>query len=62
VQSHTLLARDLPDLAARIGVEALTTTISRRQCYQHAALLGWQALDQAAREELFKAALEVVTA
>jgi cellulose biosynthesis protein BcsQ len=62
VQSNTLLARDLPDLAARIGVEALTTTISRRQCYQHAALLGWQALDQAAREELFKAALEVVTA
>jgi len=62
VQSHTILARDLPDLAERIGVEALSTSISRRQCYQHAALLGWQALDQAAREELFKAALEVVTA
>lgn len=62
VQSHTLLARDLPDLAKRIGVKALNSTISRRQCYQHAALLGWKALDQAAREELFKAALEVVTA
>ena len=44
------------------GVQALTSTISRRQCYQHAALLGWQALDPAAREELFKAALELVTA
>jgi chromosome partitioning protein len=62
VQSHTVLSRELPDLAERIGVKALRSTISRRQCYQHAALLGWKALDQAAREELFKAALEVVTA
>jgi len=61
VLSHTVLARELPDLAKRIGVKALNSTISRRQCYQHAALLGWQALDLAAREELFKAALEVVT-
>jgi cellulose biosynthesis protein BcsQ len=62
VQAHTVLARELPDLAKRVGVKALASTISRRQCYQHAALLGWQALDPAAREELFKAALEVVTA
>ena len=62
VQSNTLLARDLPDLAERIGVKALRSTISRRQCYQHAALLGWPALDLAAREELFRAALEIVTA
>lgn len=62
VQAHTVLARELPDLAKRVGVKALTSTISRRQCYQHAALLGWAALDPAAREELFKAALEVVTA
>lgn len=62
VQAHTVLSRELPDLAERIGVKALRSTISRRQCYQHAALLGWKALDPAAREELFKAALEVVTA
>lgn len=61
VHANTVLSRELPDLAKRIGVKALTTTISRRQCYQHAALLGWSALDQAAREELFKAALEIVT-
>lgn len=61
VQSQTLLARGLPDLAKRIGIPALSSTISRRQAYQHAALLGWQALDQHAREELFKAALEIVT-
>ena len=62
VLAHTVLSRELPDLAKRIGVKALTSTISRRQCYQHAALLGWRGLDLAAREELFKAALEVVTA
>ena len=62
VRSHTVLARDLPGMAKRVGVKPLRSTISRRQCYQHAALLGWSALDLAAREELFKAALEVVTA
>ena len=49
VQAHTVLSRELPDLAERIGVKALTSTISRRQCYQHAALLGWRGLDLAAR-------------
>jgi len=62
VQPNTILARDLPGLAERIGVQALKTAISRRQVYQHAALLGWQALDAAAREEVFKAALEVISA
>ena len=62
VQVNTVLSRNLPALAARIGIKALTATISRRQCYQHAALLGWKALDAAAREEVFKAALEVITA
>lgn len=62
VRPNTILARDLPGLAARIGVQALKTTISRRQCYQHAALVGWTALDPAAREEVLKAALEVITA
>ena len=62
VLTHTVLSRNLPALAERIGIKALTATISRRQCYQHAALLGWQALDAAAREEVFKAALEIITA
>jgi cellulose biosynthesis protein BcsQ len=61
VMPNTVLARDLPDLAKRIGVDALKATIARRQCFQHAALMGWGALDQAAREDLYKAALEIVT-
>lgn len=62
VLSHTILARDLPDLAKKIGVKPLASMISRRQCYQHAALLGWRALDPAAREEVFKVALEAISA
>jgi chromosome partitioning protein len=62
VQHGTVLSRDLPALADRIGVKALESMISRRQCYQHAALLGWQALDGDAREEIRRAALEIITA
>jgi len=61
VAPNTVLSRDLPEIAKRIGVPALQSTISRRQCYQHAAILGWSALDLSAKEEIFKAALEIVT-
>jgi chromosome partitioning protein len=60
VVANTVLSRDLPALADRIGVKALKSTISRRQCYQHAALIGWPALDAAAREEIILAALEII--
>jgi chromosome partitioning protein len=60
VGANTVLSRELPDLAKRIGVKALRSTISRRQVYQHAAILGWPALDHDAKEELFKAAIELL--
>jgi len=61
VLTNTVLARELPEIAKQIGVKPLSTIITRRQCYQHAALYGWTALDQAAREEMFRAVLEIVT-
>jgi chromosome partitioning protein len=61
VQRHTLLARELGPLAERIGLPALQHNVARRQCYQHALLLGWKALDGAAREEILQVALEIVT-
>ena len=61
VLANTILSRDLPEIAKQIGVKPLSTVIARRQCYQHAALYGWIALDQAAREEMYKAVLEIVT-
>lgn len=59
VQAKTVLARDLSDMAERIGLRALNTVIHRRQVYQHSALLGWKALSAEAREEVLKAALEI---
>jgi chromosome partitioning protein len=61
VQRQTLLARELEPLAARIGLPALHHQIGRRQCYQHALLLGWKALDATAREEILQVALEIIT-
>lgn len=60
VQPGTILARDLADLAERIGLPAFKNTLRRRQAYQHAVLLGWKSLGNEAREELFKVALEIV--
>jgi chromosome partitioning protein len=61
VRTGTILARNLAGIADRVGVKPLRATISRRQAYQHAALLGWKALDPAAREEVFTAALEIIS-
>ena len=61
VQPGTILSRDLEDTASRIGLPAFKTIIRRRQAYQHAVLMGWRSLPAEAREELLKAALEIIT-
>ena len=61
VQRQTVLARELEPLAAKIGLPALNHQIGRRQCYQHALVLGWKALDAPAREEILQVALEIIT-
>lgn len=60
VQPGTILARDLDDMAQRIGLPAFKNTLRRRQAYQHAVLMGWKSLGGEAREEMFKVALEIV--
>lgn len=59
VQPQTLLGRDLADLSQRIGLPRLESHLRRRQVYQHAALLGWSALDKPARQEMLSLAREV---
>src|SRR5262249_56966596 len=59
VQPGTILARELTDMADRIGLPALRGKLHRRQAYQHAVLLGWKSLHSEAREELLKVALEI---
>ena len=59
VQPGTILARELDEMAERIGLPALKNKLHRRQAYQHAVLLGWKSLHSEAREELLKTALEI---
>jgi chromosome partitioning protein len=59
VQPRTLLALDLENLAERIGLPALNARVSRRQSFQHAALLGWSGLDTKSRAEVAAAAAEI---
>lgn len=61
VQEGTILSRGLEDTARRIGLQPLNSVLTRRQCYQHAVLLGWNALPPKAKEEIFKVALEVAS-
>jgi chromosome partitioning protein len=61
VQEGTILSRGLEDTAKRIGLQPLNSVLTRRQCYQHAVLLGWNALPPKAKEEIFKVALEVAS-
>lgn len=61
VQEGTILSRGLEDTAKRIGLQPLNSVLTRRQCYQHAVLLGWNALPPKAKEEVFKMALEVTS-
>lgn len=58
VQAGTVLSKGLADIAEKLGLPAMESTIARRQAYQHAVLLGWKALPGAVREEVFRAALE----
>ena len=61
VQEGTILSRGLEDTAKRIGIQPLKNVLTRRQCYQHAVLLGWDALPAKAKEEVFKVALEIAS-
>jgi chromosome partitioning protein len=61
VRRSTLLGRLLDDNAKQLNIPLLPTVISSRECYQHAGLRGWKALDSAAREEIYRLALAVTS-
>jgi chromosome partitioning protein len=60
IQKNALLARDLGHLAERIGLPMLPHYLPRRQSFQHAALLGWRALDRRTRDLLIALATDLV--
>ena len=51
VQANTVLGREIGVMAEQVGLPALFNPMRRRQCYQHAVLMGWGVLTERAREE-----------
>jgi chromosome partitioning protein len=60
VRRLTVLGRLVEESAKEISVPALSTTISARECYQHAIAQGWKSLDSAAREEVLQLTVSVL--
>ena len=53
--------QDLAAIAAQVGLCNYKSTISLREAYAQTHVVGWRALSAAQREEVFSAALEIVT-
>jgi len=61
VRRATLLGRLVDQNANELTVPVLSTMLSARECYQHAGVRGWKALDSAARLEVSQLALAVIS-
>lgn len=62
VRKHTVLGRLMEDNTKKLTIPVLPTMVSARECYRHAGARGWQALDSAAREEIYRLTLAVISA
>jgi len=61
VRRSTLLGRLVDDNAKQFSFPVFQNMLSARECYQHAGVRGWKALDSAAREEVFRLTLAVMS-
>jgi chromosome partitioning protein len=61
VRKSTLLGRLLDQNATQLTAPVLPTMLSARECYQHAGVRGWKALDATARVEVSQLALAVIS-
>ena len=59
VQHNTLLSKELGAMSKALGVKALKSHVSRWQCYQNAAYLGYKALHTKAHAELQSLVIEI---
>lgn len=61
VRRTTLLGRLVDENAKQLTIPVLPTMLSARECFQHAGVRGWKALDGAAREEVYRLTLAVIS-
>ncbi len=62
VRTYTILGRLVEESAKGLGAPMLPIVLSARECYQHAMADGWKALDLAAREEVLRLTLSLLSA
>ena len=61
VRRTTLLGRLAEENGKQLSFPVLSASLSARECYMHAGVQGWKALDHAAREEVYKLTLAVIS-
>jgi chromosome partitioning protein len=61
VRRATVLGRLVEELTRTAAAPALPTSLSSRECYQHAVAQGWKSLDGPAREEVLQLAVAVLS-
>jgi catechol 2,3-dioxygenase-like lactoylglutathione lyase family enzyme len=62
VRKRTMFGdQDLAEIAAKIGMPTCKNIISLRESYAQAHVAGWRALPPQHRDEIFSAAIEIVT-
>jgi MinD-like ATPase involved in chromosome partitioning or flagellar assembly len=61
VRRTTVLGRLVEESAKQVSVPMLPTTLSSRECYQHAVAQGWKSLDSAAREEVLQLTVSLLS-
>jgi chromosome partitioning protein len=60
VRRNTILGKLVDESAKDLGAPVLPVNLTARECYQHAVGQGWNALDGAAREEVFQLAVALM--
>lgn len=62
VRKRTMFGeQNLAEIAGKIGLPSCTNVISLRESYAQAHVAGWKALPPQHRDEIFSAAIEIVT-
>jgi chromosome partitioning protein len=61
VRKTTVLGRLIEESVKDIEAPTLPVMLSARECYQHAVVQGWKALDVAAREEVLRLTLSLLS-
>jgi chromosome partitioning protein len=61
VRKTTVLGRLVEESAKQVNAPTLSSSLSARECYQHAVAQGWKALDSAARHEVLQVIIALLS-